>query len=206
MISCKIGNVLDVKSGIIVHGCNCQGVMGSGIAREIKERFPIVFETYHSRPLRMGKIIPVQLSETKWIVNAMTQYGFGHGKRQVDYDAVANVFEKVVELAKTLPVQLPILFPKIGAGLGGGDWEIIAKIIDRTVPKEFEKQLYVLSEAEVPSDLTFENVLFPRQMIYGGFEALVKHAVDVGYKYVAWNDRIYKVSEISDTNKTIQDL
>ena len=112
MISCKIGNVLDVKSGIIVHGCNCQGVMGSGIAREIKERFPIVFETYHSRPLRMGEIIPVQLSETKWIVNAMTQYGFGHGKRQVDYDAVANVFEKVVELAKTLPVQLPILFPK----------------------------------------------------------------------------------------------
>lgn len=154
MITCKVGNVLDIPNGIIVHGCNCQGVMGSGIAREIKERFPKVFDVYHKGPLRMGEIIPVMVTEKKWIVNAMTQFGFGHGKRQVDYDAVANAFERTVEFAESLRLtgnDLPILFPKIGAGLGGGDWEIIAKIIDQTVPDSFDKVLYVMSEADLPS-------------------------------------------------------
>jgi O-acetyl-ADP-ribose deacetylase (regulator of RNase III) len=36
-----------------------------------------------------------------------------------------------------------IIFPKIGAGLGGGDWEIISTIIDVTIPDEFQKTLYL---------------------------------------------------------------
>lgn len=32
----KTGNILDVREGIIVHGCNLKGVMGSGLALQIK--------------------------------------------------------------------------------------------------------------------------------------------------------------------------
>ena len=37
----KFGNILDAK-GIIMHGCNAQGVMGSGLAKDIRERWPAV--------------------------------------------------------------------------------------------------------------------------------------------------------------------
>lgn len=32
------GNLLHRERGILVHGCNAQGIMGAGIARVIKER------------------------------------------------------------------------------------------------------------------------------------------------------------------------
>ena len=33
MIEYRKGNLLDVTSGLIAHGVNCQGVMGSGVAK-----------------------------------------------------------------------------------------------------------------------------------------------------------------------------
>jgi len=40
--------------------------------------------------------------------------------------------------------------PKIGAGLGGGDWSIISKIIEEELG-EFDVTIYVLDEKEIPS-------------------------------------------------------
>ena len=80
------GNVLDVAKGIIVHGCNAQGVMGSGIALEIKNRFPNVFDAYrkhyikNNNSLTLGEIIPAKVADDKWIVNAITQKFFGKDK------------------------------------------------------------------------------------------------------------------------------
>ena len=39
------GNILSNNSGIIVHGVNCQKVMGSGIALQIKNQYPIVYSS-----------------------------------------------------------------------------------------------------------------------------------------------------------------
>jgi len=36
MIKVNKGNLLDVTSGIIVHGCNAKSVMGSGVALAVK--------------------------------------------------------------------------------------------------------------------------------------------------------------------------
>jgi O-acetyl-ADP-ribose deacetylase (regulator of RNase III) len=150
MIYTKYGDVLNVDTGIIVHGCNCYGVMGSGIARSIKERFPTAYQVYRekfeSSGLKLGEITYVEVSDRKWIVNANTQQGTGSG-RQVSYDAIVSCFEKVFLLASLIKVDeltAPnIIFPKIGAGLGGGDWEIISTIIDVTIPDEFQKTLYL---------------------------------------------------------------
>ena len=43
----KEGNVFDSDADIICHQVNCQGVMGSGVAKEVRERFPNVYEQYH---------------------------------------------------------------------------------------------------------------------------------------------------------------
>lgn len=46
MIKYKTGNLLGVKSGIIVHGVNTLGVMGAGVALAIREKYPECFEEY----------------------------------------------------------------------------------------------------------------------------------------------------------------
>lgn len=159
MIEQRQGDVLAVPSGIIVHGTNCQGVMGSGIARTVRERYPRVFNTYFdeyqskTNPLNgqscglvLGQITFDRVDDTKWIVNANTQHLYGTDSRKVNYEAVAQCFEKVVELAQFIEKEtgdkLEILFPLIGAGLGGGNWKIIETIIDETIPDHFVKAVY----------------------------------------------------------------
>lgn len=147
---------LTAQEGIIVHGCNCQGVMGSGVARAIKVRFPAAFEAYRDRhrahPLQLGETInvchPITAPENTGdlcivpsksmppgviIVNAMTQryYGREPGIQYVDYDALERAFEQVAELAER--TSLPVHFPEIGCGLGGGQWSEVSQRINRAM-------------------------------------------------------------------------
>lgn len=155
MITTKQGDVLKLAAGMIVHGCNCQGVMGSGIAKQVREQYPTAYAAYmedHARDcLILGNTswarIYNNMGMPKIIVNAYTQDFYGPpSKRHVSYDAVAEAFEHVGQLATTYNLKDAICFPAIGAGLGGGKWEIIANIIDAVLPddKGFRKYLYVL--------------------------------------------------------------
>lgn len=150
MITEILGDALAHPQGLIVHGCNCQGVMGSGIALTVKQRYPSVYEAYKlaeaNSGLHLGDIIPVVVGPRKWIVNAMTQHLYGGG-RNVNYEAIARCFENLGAFAKTemMNGELPdIVFPLIGADRGGGNWKIISTIIDETLPDSvgFKKILY----------------------------------------------------------------
>lgn len=155
MIETRYGNALDVQTGIIVHGCNCQGVMGGGIALEVKNRFPDAYHEYmrvhNARGLKLGQISFAEVSQNKFIVNAQTQDQFGRPGRNVSYDAVADSFVEVVRFATAIRehrnLNLDIIFPAIGAGLGGGDWNVISAMIDAIVPDAinggFNKVLYI---------------------------------------------------------------
>lgn len=167
MINIVQGDALNVEKGIIVHGCNCLGVMGAGIALAVKNRYPAAYQAYRKQHenggagcgLELGSIIPVQVDDAKWIINAMTQPGVGGnneddvlgrclGHRAVSYDAVTSCFEDVNVFARGIEHEtgecLPIVFPKIGAGLGGGNWAIIESIIDNSIDDRFLKILFVL--------------------------------------------------------------
>jgi len=133
-----IGNLLDVKHGIIVHGCNAQGVMGSGVALAVKNKYPGAFrayqEAYFDRELRLGGIVPYLADGDPTypkliIVNAITQEFYGTDRRHVDYDALRTCFKEVAKLAKTT-LLFDIHFPLIGCGLAGGDWSVVAPIIE----------------------------------------------------------------------------
>ncbi len=149
----RYGDALAVETGIIVHGCNCQGIMGGGIALQVRNRFPIAYNMYREAHrifgLTLGEIIPVEVAPKKYIVNAMTQDNCGSDKRYVDYEAIAKCFEKVTELARSIHlnqgkdgVKLDIVFPMIGAGLAGGNWKIIETIILETIGPDYNKVLY----------------------------------------------------------------
>lgn len=160
MIIEKIGNVLDIPHGVIVHGCNSHGVMGSGIAKKIRERHSEVFDVYYEeytkgviagRPcLQLGSYTYCLISPTHVIVNAVTQQNFGRnpGIVYVDYDALALAFKMMTTSdsdIRKIGLMYGIHFPLIGCGLANGEWDIVSSLIDQNVSDEFEKTVWMLS-------------------------------------------------------------
>lgn len=149
MIKIRVGDVLNVEPGVIVHGCNSRGVMGSGVAKAVKDRYPQAFEIYRSgfekkgQPLDLGSVTWTGVGPLKFIVNAITQDKYGYaGKLYTSYDAVRECFKSVNIVAKSFNVG--VHFPLIGCDRGGGDWNIVSKIIDEEVEDRYEKVLWVL--------------------------------------------------------------
>ena len=198
MIEVIVGDALSHSKGIIVHGCNCQGVMGSGIARSIREQFPKVYEEYvnhhQNYGLQLGDIQVIKVGDDKYIVNAMTQHLYGSNRRFANYEAIAECFESIESVRQTIDPKLPIVFPKIGAGLAKGDWKIIHRIIDATIT--VKKILYVQTPNEAP--IAASEVAFTHKIVDGGLSGAVKAASELGYKYLAWNDVIYRIASSSE--------
>jgi O-acetyl-ADP-ribose deacetylase (regulator of RNase III) len=136
----KVGNLLDVKEGHIVHGCNARGVMGSGVALAVKKIYPKAYEDYvqihENGGLILGNVYPFQINDELILWNAITQEGFGAPTRNCSYDAIENCFrliQKSISDDWHSDIRPEIHIPAIGAGLGGGNWEIIREIIEQTV-------------------------------------------------------------------------
>jgi O-acetyl-ADP-ribose deacetylase (regulator of RNase III) len=102
----------------------------------IRERWPNVYEVYALRHkifgLQLGEIIPVQTTDGKLILNCISQENYGrNGSRFVDYDAVFKIFTQINHKVLDWEVN-EVSLPRIGAGLGGGDWNVISAIVQDT--------------------------------------------------------------------------
>jgi len=139
------GNLLDIETGIIVHQVNCLGVMGKGLAAQIRARYPSVYKSYHklchSKLVegREGELLgTVQLVSIKdapplRVANLFGQLKYGMSGVYTNYDAIQSGLEKIrLVNIKKLPVYIPF---KIGAGLAGGEWEVIKSIIVDVIPE-----------------------------------------------------------------------
>lgn len=130
-----------VKQGefdYIIHGCNCFHTMGSGIAGQLVKHYPLILEadkfTKYGDIKKLGTWTSVKVIENGIqfvIVNAYTQFFFGLGTDVFDYEA----FDKFLNNFKTFLSydrfsKRRIGFPQIGAGLAGGDWNVILKSIE----------------------------------------------------------------------------
>lgn len=127
------GNLLDAEEELILHGCNAQKVMGSGVAKAIRKKWPGAYDSYCMQDaitgLKMGMIIWYQTGDNSFVGNAITQDRYGRdNKRYVSYDAIDVVMEKVNSYALEKNIE-SVAMPLIGAGLGGGEWSIISSII-----------------------------------------------------------------------------
>jgi len=123
---------------VIIHGCNCFCTMGSGIAKTIKSKYPQVYkadcETTRGDKVKLGSYSAVTVGHQSAfvVVNAYTQYSFTRKDIDVDYEAVRKIFS----LIKQDFAGKRIGYPLIGAGLAGGDWNIIEAIIKQELDGE----------------------------------------------------------------------
>lgn len=140
------GDLFTSPINVFIHGCNDQGVFGSGIALEVKNKYPEAYKKYRDEYLDNGlvggTVIPVETND-KIIINMITQNFYGKdGKRYAKYDWIADGFYTLNQFCKQRGVD-KVAMPLIGAGLGGGDWAVISAIIESEC-KDIQPFVYVL--------------------------------------------------------------
>lgn len=161
------GNLLDITNGIIIHGCNCKGSMGAGIALQIRRKWPDVYTNYKDFCLEYPTLGDIQvlisderdaqeypyisslykvvnpfftvgLNENLIIINAFTQYKPGPN---ADIDAIFAAFAKIRLVARA--TGMPVYFPLIGCGIGGLDWKDVEPVIDQALGSNITSTLII---------------------------------------------------------------
>jgi O-acetyl-ADP-ribose deacetylase (regulator of RNase III) len=126
------------------HVCNCQGVMQSGIALQVKEKYPEVYvaykeaeklhkEVFQIRGLKLGTISSAKIlnydSKFGYNLHAQEFYGYG-GKRYLSYEAIYTGLEFVRDDMSRRSLRT-ILFPfNMGCDRAGGDWNVVEAMIE----------------------------------------------------------------------------
>lgn len=137
-------DILDINIGIIVHAVNCKGTWGAGLAKSLKHKYPKAYDDYlkYLNFFKMPYYALGSISYTKirdlYIVSVFTQYDVSVTQRRTEYSAVINAMDCLNNYIKINRLDLPLYFPdKICCGLGGGDWNIVGKIIEDKFPKAY---------------------------------------------------------------------
>lgn len=143
MIVERIGDLLAQKDvQIIAHQTNCIGVMGAGIAAQIKKKLlsKDEYEKYTDKCKEygeslLGKVQLLNASDGRIIANL-----FGENKptgkgRDTNYEAIYLCLVKLKNYAvkEHKVVGIPGL---LGCGLAGGDWNIVRAMIRSVFSEE----------------------------------------------------------------------
>lgn len=164
------GSLLDTNCQYICHQVNCQGKMNSGVAKAIREKWPIVFEKYdewhrkfdawahttsvtksridESKKIAMlGRVLSVPVNENQFVLNFASQFEYGYdGKRYTSYDAFWMCLGAI---RSTVPKGSSIAFPYgIGCVRGGANWEVIKTMIKEVLAEDYDVYIYKLEETK----------------------------------------------------------
>lgn len=123
------GNLFDSEADVLCHQVNTYGVMGAGIAAEVKERFPEVYTEYNAycatkaEPELLGDVL-ISKAEERYIANCFSQCGM-----KTVYEAFEACMRKVRHYAEQNGGKTIGIPRGMGCGIAGGDWNIVEKII-----------------------------------------------------------------------------
>lgn len=131
-------DILKIKSGYIFHQVNCMGKMGKGIALDIRNMYPKVYEIYKEKCKSsdiLGTVDYIAIDQELTICNLYSQYRYGLTKRHTDYKAMLGCFNDVLgNIAFGSNIFIPY---KMGCVNAGGDWEIVYKLIEAKLSQNY---------------------------------------------------------------------
>lgn len=142
MIETRYGDILDFEGKYICQGVNTLGKMGAGLALQIRNKYPKVYEVYKKKNLKLGDCFGVDCGE-HIVLNIATQKELGKYKKPFNYTA----FQVGLNTLNNNIVGR-VAFPTIGCGLGGAYWPEVEKIIVSTCTNIIPV-LYLLND-EIP--------------------------------------------------------
>lgn len=142
MITITKGDLLKSGERYVAHQVNCMGVMGAGIAKQIREMYPECYAGYKKfLDIRCGMSnilgdIYIYKQEGITIFNLFSQRDFGRGKCHTNYDALSAALIKAmgcikkdcVDSACSAASHLALPYG-IGCGLAGGNINVVNEVI-----------------------------------------------------------------------------
>lgn len=156
MIKIVEKNLFDSKANFIVHQVNWQGVMGSGVAKQVAEQYPYVDKEYrkyvfhyqkkNKKILGTVQYVPTEVwaiglvdtlkndkiekydKDYQYIVNLFGQESYGAGF-QTDLKEMKNAFIDIRDKAMSVGATIAMPF-KIGCVRGGANWADVYTIIE----------------------------------------------------------------------------
>lgn len=118
-ISYKTGDIFTTSLPAIAHGVNLRGVMGAGIAKQVKEAFPKAYAVYceecKTGSLKPGEASAVHIEGKRWVINVASQIEPGPN---ASIELLESGVLQAVKWASENGIE-GIAFPLIGAGIGG---------------------------------------------------------------------------------------
>jgi len=140
---------------VIVHVCNDAGGWGAGFVVAVSRRWKepeAAYRRWHrsggdngAGAFELGAVQLVEVGPELWVANLVGQHGLSTvaGVPPVRYEAIRAGLAKVATFARECGATAHM--PKIGAGLAGGDWDRISRIIeDELAAKGVEVRVYTL--------------------------------------------------------------
>lgn len=148
MIRIVQGNLLEASEDIIGHQVNCMGKYKSGIAGQIRDKYPRAYEMYMNvwnnysdkrELLGIRQIVTCDNGRDSYgermekkITNLFGQYDYGRNKNKVytDYEKLTKALVSLEQFSRLFgfSVALPL---NLGCGSANGDWGIVYRIIDK---------------------------------------------------------------------------
>jgi len=160
IITNREGDALTTTADVLAHVVNTQGVMGAGIAAQIRKKWPSVYDHYK-------KLLEVSTRKGSWclggsynvptgpgtdpsliVCNLFAQDSIERGKRNLNYEALYTALEHCKAEMKNLKLYSLAIPYKMGAGLAGGDWNIVLAMvmsIFENDPEEFNLEIWKLN-------------------------------------------------------------
>ena len=142
MIRYVEGDILQSKAQVIAHGIAPQDHFDSGLALDLRERWPSMVRDYrhasHSNAPKPGTIwiwsgVDADGS-ARCIANLLTQGMQGDGRAAKPAGAtLENVSHCLRELAKYLQSEhvASVALPRLATGVGGLDWKEVKPLVER---------------------------------------------------------------------------
>lgn len=128
MITYRCGNLMEDDAHALVNTVNTVGVMGKGIARQFRQRFPANFFAYAQAcklgQVRTGRMFvtePGELIGPRWVVNFPTKQ---HWRDPSRIEWVVDGLQDLRSFLVSNAVP-SIALPALGAGLGGLPWSAV---------------------------------------------------------------------------------
>lgn len=158
MLYYKVGDLLAAPQKVIAHQVNCQGKMGSGVAKAIKDNYPSVYNNYlkicKERDIKdlLGYCQEVT-TNGKIIFNLFGQEYFGYdGKQYTSYAyltlALTQLFQSLyilnnINSSENKIEEFAIPY-KMGCDRGGADWKIVESILE-DLSRKYKIDVYIYS-------------------------------------------------------------
>ncbi len=156
MVKTLVGDLFKSDAQTLVNTVNCVGVMGKGVAKQFRERFPDMYEDYVRRcerkEVRLGRPYVFKREPLPWILLFPTK---DHWRSVSRLDAIVRGLEYLEQHAREWGIT-SLSVPPLGCGLGGLEWSVVGRTLFRH-----------LERLNIPVDLFAPRGTPPEQLSLG---------------------------------------